>query len=239
MDALDALRHEIAQANRILAHLGILDAYGHVSARHPERQDCFLISRSLAPALVTAEDTMVLDLSGAAEQGDARKPYLERFIHAEIYRARPDVCAVVHSHAMAVLPFSVSSQRLKPVSHMSGFLGAGAPVFDIRESCGCTDMLVRNATQGAALARTLGSQAVALMRGHGLVAVGSSVKEAVYRCVYTEMNAKVQRDALALAGSVTYLDPEEARLADATNAQTVDRPWQLWLDAISTNSPSP
>ncbi|MCW5668762.1 MAG: class II aldolase/adducin family protein [Hydrogenophaga sp.] len=226
---------EVAQANRILAHLGILDAYGHVSARLPGRADRFLISRSLAPALVTVEDLMELDLDGEPAAGDERKPYLERFIHGAIYRARPDVQAIVHSHAPSVIPFSVSSARLRPVCHMSGFLGGGAPVFDIRRHFGCTDMLVRNAGQGAELARSLGSHAAALMRGHGFVVVGGSVQSAVYRAVYTEWNARLQREAISLGGHVTYLSEEEAALAEAANAGTVERPWQLWLRECGLN----
>lgn len=228
-------RAEVAQANRILAHLGILDAYGHVSARLPGQADRFLISRSLAPALVTADDLMELDLDGTPVGDDARKPYLERFIHSAIYRTRPDVQAIVHSHSLSVVPFSVSSIRLRPVCHMGGFLGGGAPVFDIRHRFGCTDMLVRNVEQGAELARSLGSHAAALMRGHGFVVVGSSVQAAVYRAVYTEWNARLQREAISLGGDVTYLTEEEASLADAANAGTVERPWQLWLRECGLN----
>lgn len=228
-------RVEVAQANRILAQLGILDAYGHVSARLPGQPDRFLISRSLAPALVTEADLMALDLDGNPVDGDARKPYLERFIHGAIYRARPDVQAIVHSHSPSVIPFSVSSVRLRPVCHMGGFLGGGAPVFDIRRHFGCTDMLVRNAEQGAELARSLGQNAAALMRGHGFVVVGGSVPAAVYRAVYTEWNARLQREAISLGGDVTYLTEEEASLADAANAGTVERPWQLWLRECGLN----
>lgn len=228
-------RDELAQANRILAHLGILDAYGHVSARLPGRADRFLISRSLAPALVTEADLMELDLEGEPVGSDARKPYLERFIHGAIYRARPDVQAIVHSHSPSVIPFSVSSVRLRPVCHMGGFLGGGAPVFDIGHRFGCTDMLVRNAEQGAELARSLGSHAAAVMRGHGFVVVGGTVQAAVYRAVYTEWNARLQREAISLGGDVTYLTEAEAALADAANAGTVERPWQLWLRECGLN----
>lgn len=228
-------RDELAQANRILAHLGILDAYGHVSARLPDRADRFLISRSLAPALVTEADLMELDLEGEPVGGDVRKPYLERFIHGAIYRGRPDVQAIVHSHSPSVIPFSVSSVRLRPVCHMGGFLGGGAPVFDIGHRFGCTDMLVRDAEQGAELARSLGSHAAALMRGHGFVVVGGTVQAAVYRAVYTEWNARLQREAISLGGDVTYLTEAEAALADEANAGTVERPWQLWLRECGLN----
>lgn len=232
----ERLQAEVAQANRILAHLGILDGYGHVSARLPGQPSRFLISRSLAPALVTVDDLMELDLDGSPVGNDLRKPYLERFIHAEIYRARPDVHAIVHSHSPSVVPFSVSSVRLRPVCHMSGFLGAGAPVFDIRHRFGCTDMLVRNGAQGAELARLLAKNAAALMRGHGFVVVGAAVPEAVFRAVYTEWNARLQREAIQLAGEITYLTEEEASLAEAANAATVERPWQLWLQECGLDS---
>ena len=165
--SLAALKEDLVAANRILAHYGVLDAYGHVSVRHPDDPGRFLISRSRAPELVTDGDLMVLDLDGNPGKGDARQPYLERFIHGEIYRSRADVTAIVHSHAPAVIPFTVSSVPLRPIYHMGSFIGRGAPVFDIRTRFGPTDLLVRNHDHGRALAETLGASDVALMRGHG------------------------------------------------------------------------
>ena len=223
-----ALLDDLVAANHILAGLGVLDGFGHVSVRDPERDDAYLMSRSLAPELVGADDIMSFDLASAAQEGDARTPYLERFIHGEIYARRADVQAVVHSHAPGVVPFAASSVPLRPIYHMGGFLGTGVPVFEIRERFGMTDMLVRNRTQGQALADALGDRNVVLMRGHGFCAVGESVQVAVFRAVYTQANAALQRDAIALGGDVTYLDDVEAKEADATNRGVIARPWALW-----------
>jgi ribulose-5-phosphate 4-epimerase/fuculose-1-phosphate aldolase len=223
-----AIVDDIVAGNRILAGLGVLDGFGHVSARHPERPDRYLLSRSLAPELVTREDIVTYDLASNAQDGDARASYLERFIHGEIYAKRPDVHAVVHSHAPAVVPFAASSVSLKPIYHMSGFLRDGAKVFEMREKFGSTDMLVKNGAQGAALADALGTEAVILMRGHGFCAVGETVPIAVFRAAYTQSNAALQQQAITLGGSVTYLDPVEAAGAEETNRRVVGRPWELW-----------
>jgi ribulose-5-phosphate 4-epimerase/fuculose-1-phosphate aldolase len=222
------LVQQLVVANRVLAHYGVLDGFGHVSARHPDDPGRYLISRSLAPELVSAEDIMVFDLDSNPVGGDARQPYLERFIHGEVYRARPDVLAVVHSHAPPVIPFAASSVGLRAIYHMSAFLARGAPVFDIRSRFGSTDMLVRNNDQGRALAESLGKSDVALMRGHGFVTVAPSVPHAVYRALYTMLNATLQQQAIALGGSVAYLEPDEAEKADVTNQAAIGRPWELW-----------
>lgn len=226
--ALAALVDDLVAANRILALHGVLDGFGHVSGRDPRRPDRYLLSRSLAPELVTRDDLMTFDLDSNAVDGDARRPYLERHIHGAIYRARPDVHAVVHSHAPSVIPFAASSVPLRPVYHMGSFLGAGAPVFEIRERFDVTDMLVREPAQGRALAESLAGAAVVLMRGHGYCVVGDSVPVAVYRAIYTETNAAALQKAIALGGAVTCLDADEARLSDETNRSVIDRPWALW-----------
>jgi ribulose-5-phosphate 4-epimerase/fuculose-1-phosphate aldolase len=226
--ALAAIVDDLVAANRILAGRGVLDGFGHVSARDPRRRDRFLLSRSIAPGLVTQGDVMTFDLDGAPADGDARRPYLERYLHGAIYRRRADVHAIVHSHSPAVIPFTASSVPLRAVHHVSGFLGAATPVFDIRERFGATDMLVRSVAHGEALAEALGPHAVVLMRGHGYCTVGGSVPVATYRAIYTESNAAVQRNAIALGGTVTYLDPDEAALADAVHVDVVMRPWSLW-----------
>jgi ribulose-5-phosphate 4-epimerase/fuculose-1-phosphate aldolase len=225
---LAALIDDVVAANRILAREGVLDGFGHVSARHPADPDKYLLSRSRAPELVEAADIMTFDLDSNPQGGDTRQPYLERFIHGAIYRARPDVMAIVHSHSPSVIPFAASTVRLRPIYHMSGFLGGNTRVFDIRHRFGCTDMLVRNNDHGGALAAELGASGVVLMRGHGFVSVGLSVPVAVYRAVYTEKNADLQQRAITLGGEITYLDDEEARLAEATNRGVVGRPWELW-----------
>lgn len=230
--ALDAISDDLVAANRILARQGVLDGFGHVSARDPRRADRFLLSRSLAPELVTREDLMCFDLDANPVGDDARRPYLERHIHGAIYRARPDVHAIVHSHAPSVIPFAASSVPLRPVYHMGSFLGAGAPVFEIRKRFGATDMLVREAAQGRALADSLGGAAVVLMRGHGFCAVGDSLPLVVYRAIYTETNAAALQKAIALGGTVTCLDADEARLYEETGRTVIDRPWAMWKAAL-------
>jgi len=228
MSTLTAVVDDLVAANRILAGLDVLDGFGHVSARHPERADRYLLARSLAPELVTRDDIMTFDIASAPQNGDTRTPYLERFIHGEIFVRRPDVSCVVHSHAATVVPFAASSVPLKPIYHMSCFLRTGAPVFEIREKFGMTDMLIRNNAQGAALAEKLGDKSAVLMRGHGYCTVGSSIPEAVFRAYYAQLNADLQQRAIALGGSVTYLEDEEARLYDETNRSVIGRPWGLW-----------
>ncbi|MDX3905345.1 MAG: class II aldolase/adducin family protein [Pigmentiphaga sp.] len=225
---LDTLIDDLVVANRVLAKYNVLDGFGHVSVRHPDRPEHFLLSRSLAPELVTAADIMEFDADSNPVGGDTRTPYLERYIHGEIYRARPDVQAVVHSHSPSVIPFASSSVRLRPIYHMAGFLSGGAPVFDIRCCFGATDLLVRCREHGVELARTLGQQNVSLMRGHGFVTVGSDIRIAVYRAMYTETNAALQQKAIGLGGEVTYLDEAEAEMADTMMAGVMFRPWELW-----------
>jgi ribulose-5-phosphate 4-epimerase/fuculose-1-phosphate aldolase len=223
-----ALIDDIVIGSRILADFGVLDGFGHVSARHPGNPNHFLMARSLAPALVTADDIMEFDLDGNAVDARGRSLFLERFIHSEIYKARPDVMAVVHTHSPGVVPFSVSQVPLRPVYHNSAFLAAGAPVWDIRKEFGETDMLVRNAAIGKTLAQALGDKSVVLMRGHGDVTVGSAVKVAVFRAYYTDVNARLQAQAVALGGDPNYLTPGEGAKADATNLVVIDRIWNLW-----------
>jgi len=214
---------DIVAGSRILADLGVVDAFGHVSARHPANPNRFLMSRSLAPALVAAADVMEFDLDGNAIDANGRALFLERFIHGEIYKARPDVMAVVHTHSPGVIPFTVSKMSLRPLFHNAAFLGAGVPVWEIRKDFGETDMLVRDIARGKSLADTLGDKSVVLMRGHGDVTVGPSVKVAVFRAYYTDVNAKLQSQAVALGGEVNYLTPEEGAKADAINFVVLDR----------------
>ncbi len=224
-DTLD----ELAIANHILFHQGVVDGFGHVSRRHPDRPDRFLLARSMAPALVQRSDILEFDLSGDPVTAGGRTPYLERFIHSEIYRARPDVTAVVHSHSPAVIPFGVvSTATLRPICHMSGFLCTGTPIFEIRDHAGDgSDMLIRSRTLGEALARRLGPSAVVLMRGHGSTVVGSSLRQAVFRAVYTEVNARLQAEASRL-GPITFLTTAEGAAASATNDGQINRAWDLW-----------
>ncbi len=224
-----ALIEDLVAANRILVDQGVLDGYGHVSVRHDRAPDRYLMARSVAPELVTAADIMEYDLDSVPVDARGRATYLERFIHGEIYRLRPDVRAVVHSHSPSVIPFGVTGAALRPLYHMSAFLAGGVPVYDIRQASGAmTDMLVRTAPLGQSLARVLGPAPVVLMRGHGAVVVGASLPAAVFRSVYTEVNARLQAQAMALGGPVIYLDPEEAKRAEASIAGTIPRPWELW-----------
>src|SRR6202048_1492993 len=193
-----ALSEDIVIGSRVLAEFGVLDGFGHVSARSPTDPNHFLMSRSLAPALVTADDIMEFDLDGNAVDARGRSVFLERFIHSEIYRARPDVMSVVHSHSPGVIPFGVSKVPLRPMYHNPSFLAGGIPVWDIRKDFGETDMLVRDPALGKSLAQTLGDKPVVLMRGHGDVAVGPSVKMAVFRAYYTDVNARLQARAVSL-----------------------------------------
>jgi HCOMODA/2-hydroxy-3-carboxy-muconic semialdehyde decarboxylase len=229
-----ALLDDIVIGSRILADFGVLDGFGHVSARHPANPNHFLMSRSLAPALVTADDVMEFDLDGNAVDARGRSLFLERFIHSEIYRARPDVMSVVHTHSPGVIPYTISQVPLRAVFHNAAFLAAGAPLWDIRKDFGETDMLVRNATIGKDLALTLGDRAVVLMRGHGDVTVGPSVKLAVFRAYYTDVNARLQSQAIALGGEPNYLTPGEGAKADAVNLAVVDRIWNLWKMRVTT-----
>jgi HCOMODA/2-hydroxy-3-carboxy-muconic semialdehyde decarboxylase len=227
--AASNLIDELVIANRVLFEHGVVDAFGHVSVRHDKQPDRFLLARNMAPALVAAADIVEFDLDGNPVDGRGRAVYLERFIHGEIYRVRPDVHAVVHSHSAAVVPFGiVSSVPLRPVWHMSGFIGEAAPVFEIREAAGHgSDLLIRNNALGAALARSLGPSPVVLMRGHGATIVGANLPQAVFRAVYTEVNARLQAEAIRL-GPVTYLTPEETRATAASVGSQINRAWDLW-----------
>ncbi len=229
-----AILDDVASASRILADLSVLDGFGHVSVRHPTNPTHFLMSRSLAPALVTPDDIMEFDLDGTPVDARGRAVFLERFIHGEIYKTRSDVNAVVHTHSAGVIPFGVSKVALQPMYHNAAFLGAGVPVFDIREAAGgATDMLVRNNDLGKALAQTLADKPVALMRGHGDVVVGPTVQAATFRAYYTEVNARLQAQAIGLGGgAIEFLTPEESAKADATNLQVLGRAWDLWKRRI-------
>jgi ribulose-5-phosphate 4-epimerase/fuculose-1-phosphate aldolase len=223
------LVEDLVAANRILYQEGIVDGFGHASARHDRNANRFLLSRSLAPELVTPDDLIEYDLDGNAVNLAGRSQYSERFIHAEIYKARPDVRAVVHNHSPNVIPFGVSSIPLRPVYHMAAFIGESLPLFDIRKAAGMTDMLVNNQDRGRALAQALGNKTAVLMRGHGVAVVGPSLPHAVGRSIYLELNARIQAQALGLGGSVTYLDVQEAQaVVDAGENRGYERPWEMW-----------
>src|SRR5262245_18478666 len=224
---------DLVLANRILYALGVVDAYGHVSARDPKRPDHYFLSRALAPALVRADDIMAYDLDSRPVEDRGCELYSERFIHGEVYRARGDVHAVVHSHSPTVIPFGISKTPLAPVYHMASFIPPAVPVFEIREVAGMTDLLVRNKELGQALARTLGGSPVALMRGHGNVVVGANLKYAVSRAYYTEVNARLQCQARTLDGPLMFLDPRESAQFNGGNGVNPERAWDMWVRSVS------
>lgn len=223
------IRRQVVQASRILAGEGLLDAFGHVSARSPDRADRFLMSHALAPALLTDADVLEHDFDGRVDAVPDAQLFTERFIHAELYRRRPDVRAVVHSHSTSVLPFSVvPAVPARPIIHMAGHLrGAPAP-FDIADHAGPdSDLLIREPALGIALAEHLGGATVVLMRGHGFTTVGDSVPVATFHAVYTARNCEVQQAALQL-GTPVYLSEGEALTCDRTISEKPERAWNLW-----------
>ncbi len=223
------LIEDLVSANHILAAEGVVDAYGHVSARHDRNPGRYLLSRDLAPALVTGEDILEYDLDSNPIDAKGRSHYLERFIHGEIYRARPDVRAVVHNHSPAVIPFSLSKVPLQPVFHMAAFVIEGVPVFDAARDLGIHQLLIASPRLGQALARALGEKPAVLIRGHGAAVVGTSLPMAVGRSVYLERSAAIQAQAIALGAELTYLDPEAAR---TMVANSYPRAWELWKQRV-------
>jgi ribulose-5-phosphate 4-epimerase/fuculose-1-phosphate aldolase len=219
---------ELVVANRILANEGVLDGYGHVSVRSPSNAGHYLLARSKAPSLVTAADIVEYDLDSAPVSG-ASTGYIERFIHGEIYRARPDVKAIVHCHCPDVIPFAATGVPMRPLYHMAFFLADGVPVFEIRRTAGMSDMLVRTPALGKALADTLGARTAALMRGHGAVVAAASLHHVVAEAYYLNLNARLQVQAMQLAGDkVVYLDPQEAKQA----TQDYERSWDTWKSRL-------
>jgi HCOMODA/2-hydroxy-3-carboxy-muconic semialdehyde decarboxylase len=219
---------ELVTANRILAHEGIVDAFGHASIRHPAHPDRFCLSRARAPECIEAQDILQFALDGSPLEAAGPKPYAERFIHGAIYEARPDVRAVVHNHSPGVIPFGVTAVRLRPIMHMCASMGGEVPVWDSRTSFGDTNLLVTNMAIARDLAASLGSRPVALMRGHGCVVAGGSLREVVFNAIYLELNAVLQQRASAL-GDVTFLSDGEVRAVLATRSSfTFERAWEYW-----------
>jgi HCOMODA/2-hydroxy-3-carboxy-muconic semialdehyde decarboxylase len=229
--ARDELLADLVVANHILFDQGIVDGFGHVSVRHDQDPARFLLARNMAPGQVTPDDILEFDLDGAAVKADGPPVYLERFIHSEIYRARPDAMAIVHSHSHSIVPLSISkTARLRAVFHMAGFIGEEAPLFEIRDTAGpATDLLISNPGLGRALAQRCGSHNIVLMRGHGSTVIGGSLRQAIYRAVYAELNARYQCEAMGL-GEVIYLTKEEGETAVRTVEQQSNRAWNLWKE---------
>jgi HCOMODA/2-hydroxy-3-carboxy-muconic semialdehyde decarboxylase len=227
MNDLQRVLADLVIANRILSNENVVDAYGHVSVRHPHHPKRYLLARSLSPHMVESGDIMEFDLEGAALAGDTRQPYLERFIHGAVYEARPEVFAVVHAHAEDVLPFGITTAPLRPVIHSGSFMGAEVPVWDIRDKFGETNMLVTNMPQGRDLATRLGGNSVALMRGHGFVAAARSLIEVVRMSVYLPRNARVQMAGMQL-GSVKPLSRGEIDARNAGYKPHSPETWRAW-----------
>jgi len=227
-----ALIDDLVAANRTLASLNVLDAFGHVSVRDPRDANHYLISRSLAPESVTAADIVVLDLDGnpVEKKDEGKLLYRERFIHGGIYRARPDVQSIVHSHSPTVVPFTVTQAPLQPILHNAGFLGLGAPVFEIRDTGKAdSDLEIETPDLGRALAKVLGKDAaVVLMRGHGDTVVAPTVRDAVCRAYYTEVNARLQLQAMMIGGPINFLNKGEALTSTTAMLRACARPWALW-----------
>jgi ribulose-5-phosphate 4-epimerase/fuculose-1-phosphate aldolase len=223
---------ELVAANHVLAKLGVLDGFGHVTIRDPDNPQRYLMARSLAPALVTERDIMQFDLDSNPIDPGGRAGAFERFIHGEIYKLRPDVNAVVHSHSPTTIPFSVSSTPLRPISHVAAFLAPTVPVYDVRSTVATSNMLIADRQLGKALAETLGSNSVVLMRGHGNAVVAANVGLATFRAYYTEVNARLLLQARALDGPIMFLEPDEAAKADELHQRGYIRQWELWKQEL-------
>jgi HCOMODA/2-hydroxy-3-carboxy-muconic semialdehyde decarboxylase len=234
MPSFASLIDDLIAANRILAAEGVVDSFGHVSVRHPERPDRFLISRNKSPQIVEPEDIMEMDFSGNEVPPSGRAPYGERFIHAAIYAERPEVGAVVHSHSRTTIPFGVTSERLRPITHVSVTIGLEVPVWDPQDRFGDTNMLVHDIELGRDLARALDGRTTILMRGHGSTIVGRELRDTVYTAVYLEVNAQLQLQAKMLdAGPIKFLTPGEIEKFTAHLNRHVanvgyDKAWENW-----------
>jgi ribulose-5-phosphate 4-epimerase/fuculose-1-phosphate aldolase len=228
MSELETALRNVVIANRILAHQGVVDAYGHVSIRHPLNPERFLLSRSRSPELVEERDIMEFSLDGKVVGDDRRPPYLERFIHGAIYEARPDVQAVVHNHSPSVIPFGVTGKKLKPLLHMCASCGYEVPIWDSQDKFGDTTLLVSDMAMGRDMAKFLGANPTTLMRGHGATVVGRSVRHAVFVSVYLEVGAKLQMEAMKM-GEIKFLTKGEVdKIVARVNDYTLNRAWENW-----------
>jgi len=228
MSKLDYLLQELVTANRILAREEVVDSFGHISVRHPDNPQRFLLSRARAPDLIEKDDIMEFMLDGTSVDAGGRNPYLERFIHGGLYEARADVNSVVHNHSESVIPFGVSSRRVKPIFHMGSSIGHEVPVWDIHDHFGDTALLVENIEMGRDLAKLLGDRPAALMRGHGATVAGRNIRHAVYISVYLEVNARLQQQAQQM-GEVKFLTKGEVdNVISRTASFGINRAWENW-----------
>jgi ribulose-5-phosphate 4-epimerase/fuculose-1-phosphate aldolase len=232
-DSLYSLKQKLVLGGRILLRHGVLDAFGHVSIRHPSRHDRFIMTRRVAPGLARVSDVREFGLDGELADGSGDKGFLERFIHSSIYAARADVNAVIHSHSTSVIAFgSIPTNPLRPICHMCCFLEGQAPLFEIRDAVGDgSNLLIEDAVRGDALAERLGDAPLILMRGHGSTAVGRTIEEAVFRAKYLEENARIQALALSI-GSPVYLSPAEARAGMVGSHLLIERTWDFWVGEV-------
>lgn len=238
MSETSAAIEDMVRANRILSHEGVVDAFGHVSVRHPEYPDRFLLSRARSPELVVADDIMVFGLDGEPVEPGGAKPYLERFIHAAVYAARPEVCSVVHSHSPSIIPFGVTAEVLRPIMHSCAAIGPAVPVWDAEDRFGATNLLVANIDMGRDMARVMGQGPSVLMRGHGSTVCGRTLREAVYAAVYLEVNASLQMRALQL-GTPKFLSAGEIEQIRARSDNPAGKPgegfnraWDYWCRRV-------
>jgi ribulose-5-phosphate 4-epimerase/fuculose-1-phosphate aldolase len=231
----DALR-DLVIANRILAAHQVLDAFGHVSIRHPENPDTYFLARSKGPATVTLDDLIEFTLDSQPINQNGRAMYAERQIHGKIYTARPDVMAVCHNHSAATIPFGVTKTKLKPIFHMGSVIGSEVPIWDIAREFGDTNLLVTTPEQGASLAKKLGKGRVVLMRGHGSAVAAGGLREVVFTSVYLQKNAELVTAARQF-GDVQYLTKGEIQRAAALLSEPLsqDRAWNAWSDAVDTS----
>ena len=222
---------DLVAAYRVLAEYGVIDAYGHVSVRSPRDPNRYYLARAIAPERVQVEDLIEYDLDSRPIDENGRESVRERFIHGEVFRSRPEVMAVVHNHSPSVVPFSVTGVPMRPIFHMAAFIGEGLPNFEIRDVQKGTDLLVKTPPLGKALAKTLGLKPAALMRGHGAVVVGENLPRAVGRSVYLELSARMQMQAMLLAGekgNITYMDDAEVKAS--VPVQNYNRAWPVWRE---------
>ena len=233
MNRLDFILEELVTANRILANEGIVDSFGHVSARHPDNPQHYLLSRARAPERIDRSDIVEYTLAGEAIDKNAPTPYMERFIHGAIYEARPEVQAVVHNHAPSVIPFGVTGKKLRPFLHMCAHIGHEVPTWDSRDKFGDTTLLVSDMAMGRDMARLLGARPTTLMRGHGATVVGRSVRHAVFVSIYLEVGAKLQMQAMTMQGGamgeIKFLSAGEIdKIVERLNDYTLNRAWENW-----------
>ena len=228
-NSMQGLIEELAIANRILGHENVIDAFGHVSVRHPDDPGRYLLSRSRSPLLVEAGDILEFTLDSEPVKPPDVRLYSERVIHGEIYQARSDVMAVCHHHAPAVMPFCIAGKPIVPVFHIGGAIGEDVPFWDQHDEFGDTNLLVVKPEEGRSLARALAGNSVVLMKRHGATVVGASLRELVSRSIYLCWNADYQFRA-SLIGEPQPLYPGEIKLAGSINVKTTaaERTWEYW-----------